>query len=281
MCIRDRKRTLGVEDFYCKKMFEKETDDPEMKRTVQILLDEDRVTAGANTSLRSDLDYSPLGEFLTDQPSPSDLHAVCDSKDDAFLEIDDFPSKVLYVGDITDSRLTAMNLRNIFSNFASVKAVYIFRSLRGAFVECESTQDASLARLSLDGLSLLTAQLRIAFSPYNRISDDTSLLDELEEADVFFDNSYKNQASRKTFIAPSETLHVSNLAPDACTPGLLNLFAPFGNVITYRFLHLPPKKNMCLIRFATIDQALTAIAFLHDYIYLGRNLQLSFSRSKV
>ncbi len=103
---------------------------------------------------------------------------------------------------------------------------------------------------------------------------------------------------------PSATLHISNLVKEACYENIIkNYFSAYGRIegIKYalfiqpfidRFLFMEGGKNMCLLKMASIEESLNAMAHLHDTDLGGRydmrfrpsvirKIQISFTRSKI
>eukprot|EP00828_Plagiopyla_frontata_P021805 TRINITY_DN28395_c0_g1_i2.p3 TRINITY_DN28395_c0_g1~~TRINITY_DN28395_c0_g1_i2.p3 ORF type:complete len:131 (-),score=15.39 TRINITY_DN28395_c0_g1_i2:209-601(-) len=81
---------------------------------------------------------------------------------------------------------------------------------------------------------------------------------------------------------PSDIIHVANLRPEACSQEIiLQVFGMVGFVQNIKFLLEDPQKKMCLIKYNTIEQSLNAVAFLHGYWLCGRQIQVSFTRSKI
>lgn len=68
---------------------------------------------------------------------------------------------------------------------------------------------------------------------------------------------------------------------EVCTEKLVDLFLAYGKVENYQFLHELPNKHMCLIRYSTLDEAMEALVELHGYNVMGRNMLISFTRSKI
>ena len=83
---------------------------------------------------------------------------------------------------------------------------------------------------------------------------------------------------------PSSTLHVSNLIKEMCTEDVMrNYFSPYGRIeaIQYLFVEnflakflrikcMENNRNMCLIRMASMEESLNAMAYLHDTDLGGR-----------
>lgn len=81
---------------------------------------------------------------------------------------------------------------------------------------------------------------------------------------------------------PSETLHISNLAPHIYQADLIwDLFKSHGTILGIRFMKQDSLKNMCFIQFSSVEESFRAIGMLHGYRLLGRTLRLSFTRSRI
>ena len=51
--------------------------------------------------------------------------------------------------------------------------------------------------------------------------------------------------------------------------------------IFVRFIFKENEINMCLVRFSTIEESFMAVAFLHRKCIEGRNMMISFTKSKI
>lgn len=76
---------------------------------------------------------------------------------------------------------------------------------------------------------------------------------------------------------PSNTLHISNLKTDACNYEIMfDLLKQFGKVEAIKFKVLDHYKNMCLAKFFSVEESVTAMANLHDYELFKRLKKIFF-----
>eukprot|EP01017_Pseudomicrothorax_dubius_P028917 TRINITY_DN3475_c0_g1_i1.p1 TRINITY_DN3475_c0_g1~~TRINITY_DN3475_c0_g1_i1.p1 ORF type:complete len:409 (-),score=69.50 TRINITY_DN3475_c0_g1_i1:76-1302(-) len=230
--------------------------------------------------------FSSAPYLLQPIPEPTPVEEKPDSllRGEMFNNIDEKPSRLLYVCGLVDKDINARSLYNVFSNFGNIGRIFLLRGRGAAFVEYETAEFATLTKVYLHNLFLLSSQMRIFYSVFENLGSQESALTGLEEDDIFCGSPKTHRFRESKSISinpPSDTIHVSNLVPEACTTKLLALFEQYGRILNHKFIHMAPNRHMCLIRLATIDQALTAMAFLHDYVHLGRNFQISFTRSKI
>jgi len=173
------------------------------------------------------------------------------------------------------------HIYNLFSNFGNIKKILYSPTLyNSALVEYSSIDASSLAKHFVHNLNFFSGQLKVFSAKYDTINVKSTT----PSSDVFT-GGYKTDRfrdNRPLYInPPSDSLHLSNLVHEACKEELiLPLLAAFGNIIAFRFLHDGRNKNMCLVRFSNVHQASNALASLHNYNIFGRNLQISFTRSK-
>lgn len=192
------------------------------------------------------------------------------------------PTRVLCVQGLNTYDTTTLKIYNLFSCFGNiVKILYTASKTQSCLVEYDCLEAASLAKLYLNNLPFLGAQLKVFDSRYDTIKLKLSTM---PAKDYFVGNTHTNRFRDNRPLSinpPTNTLHVSNLIKEVCNESLIALFAPYGVVEAYKFLHEEPVKNMCIVRFAFMEQAINALAALHNCCFGGRNIQISFTRSKI
>lgn len=84
-----------------------------------------------------------------------------------------------------------------------------------------------------------------------------------------------------TINSPSNTLHVSSLRREICREETLHtIFSEFGAVEYVSILKQSTDKNMALVKFYRIEDSFGAISELHNRVYAGRKMQISFTKSR-
>lgn len=77
-------------------------------------------------------------------------------------------------------------------------------------------------------------------------------------------------------------MHVSSLKKEVCKEGtLFKIFSDFGKVEAVKILCYSNEKNMALVKFYSMEDSFEAIANLHNEVFSGRKMQISFTKSKV
>jgi RNA recognition motif-containing protein len=86
------------------------------------------------------------------------------------------------------------------------------------------------------------------------------------------DFRFKSISPKKLIInPPSNTLHISNLKTEACNyEQIFEIFRTFGNVEAIKFKVLDHYKNMCLVKYSSLEESLAAMANLHDFELMKR-----------
>jgi len=194
-------------------------------------------------------------------------------------------SAVLYVKGLEDENIKVQMLYNIFSNFGNIKKIIFIRRQAAALIEYETVEYATKAKDYLNNIVFMGKPLRIyySFHPIINLKNKKSGKDSSEE---IFLGAPKTFRFKKTKLLsmnpPSSTLHVSNLPKEICSEEIMrNAFAPFGRIEAIQFKFMDNNRNMCLIRMASMEESLNAMAHLHDLDLGGRPMQISFTKSKI
>jgi len=127
--------------------------------------------------------------------------------------------------------------------------------------------------------------MRIYYSNYPMINLSKKNCKDYPIDDILIGNpkNYRFKKNKNISInPPSNTLHISNLMRDICQEDIIRrYFMIYGRIEAIKFLLMENNKNMCLLRMASIEEALNAMAYLHDTDIGGRKIQISFTRSKI
>lgn len=75
---------------------------------------------------------------------------------------------------------------------------------------------------------------------------------------------------------------MSSLKKDICKEHVLHkIFSDFGRVEAVKILCYSNEKNMALVKFYSMEDSFEAIASLHNEVFSGRKMQISFTKSRV
>lgn len=189
------------------------------------------------------------------------------------------PSNIVSVKGLNVFKTSIGHLYNLFSNFGNIVKIYYSPSNNyTCLVEYDRVEASALAKLYLNNIPLLGSQLKVLEAKCETLNVKSA---PPSEYFVGSSRTHRFRDNRPLSInPPTNTLHVSNLVKEVCNESLISLFQAFGDIEAYKFLHEDPK-NMCLIRFAYVEQAVDALSSLHNFFLGGRNIQISFTRSKV
>lgn len=200
-------------------------------------------------------------------------------------EADNKKSAVLHVNGLEHKDIKVHMIYNIFSNFGNITKIILMKNKASALIEFENIQFSALAKDYLNNIVFMGKPLRINYSNYANISIRNKQNKSTNE-EVFVGNQRNFRFSKNKNISinpPSSVLHVSNLTKEVCKDQktIKDYFGCIGRVEGMKFLFGDNGKNMCLLRLPSIEDALRALAHLHDTDLGGRKIQISFTRSKI
>ncbi|KNC55278.1 uncharacterized protein AMSG_12398 [Thecamonas trahens ATCC 50062] len=190
---------------------------------------------------------------------------------------------VLAVTGLDEIRVEADTLFNIFCGFGHVRAIG-FPADDGVpdkvLVEMGMTEHAQLVAKHLHGMPLFSGMLRVEAGP-----DGVTSLEAVRNAYIVtkysasplnpFAANMASHSLEKRIRPPSEMLLVSHLPKTGVTEELLaQHFEQCGGTVTT--VHMKSKRR-ALITFATLANAVNALALLNDVALGGRHLRLSFA----
>eukprot|EP01017_Pseudomicrothorax_dubius_P016625 TRINITY_DN1884_c0_g2_i1.p1 TRINITY_DN1884_c0_g2~~TRINITY_DN1884_c0_g2_i1.p1 ORF type:complete len:373 (+),score=42.83 TRINITY_DN1884_c0_g2_i1:211-1329(+) len=201
----------------------------------------------------------------------------------AFL-LNEQKSSVLHVKGIDTELVTVTMIYNLFSSFGNIVAIIFMRAKGAALIEYETIEYATISKDYLNNITFVGSCLRIAFSKYESLVIKAMPLESIDE-EIFIGSPATNRFKGYKSLSinpPSNTLHISNLLAQCCREDIIGeLFGQYGRVEAMKFLFHDNHRNMCLLRFATLQDGIWAAANLHNYNLEGRKIQISFTRSKV
>ena len=191
---------------------------------------------------------------------------------------------VLHVNGLEHPEIKVQMLYNIFSNFGNITKIIFMRNKASALIEFETVDYAAIAKDYLNNIVFMGKPLRINYSNYPSIQIRNKQNKGPEETFVGNQRTFRFNKNKNISInPPSQVLHISNLVKDACEDQstLRSHFEKYGKVEAIKFLFGDNGKNMCLLKMPSIEDALKAMAHLHDFEIGGRRIQISFTRSKI
>jgi len=268
--------------------FEKGYFEKYLKDTEQISPTDSTSTSPTQSS-QSSFDFNPvtLGNLNLQDLKNLDRNALTQLYQDLsiFLGMDNNKSQVLYIRGLENKDFRVHMLYNVFSNFGNILKIIFIRSKAAALIEFENVEYSTISKDYLNNIVFMGKPLRIYYSNYSVINLSKKNCKDYPVEDVFIGNprNYRFKKTKNISInPPSSTLHISNLMREICHEELIRkYFCQFGRVEAIKFLFMDNNKNMCLLRMASIEESLNAMAHLHDTDIGGRKIQISFTRSKI
>lgn len=192
---------------------------------------------------------------------------------------------VLYVKGLEDENIKVQMLYNIFSNFGNIKKIIFIRRQAAALIEYESVEYATKAKDYLNNIVFMGKPLRIyySFHPIINLKNKKTGKDSNEEIFLGTPKTFRFKKTKNISMnPPSSTLHISNLIKEMCSEDIIRkTFSQFGRIEAIQFKFMDNNRNMCLIRMASMEESLNAMAHLHDVDLGGRPIQISFTKSKI
>eukprot|EP00828_Plagiopyla_frontata_P046697 TRINITY_DN8390_c0_g1_i1.p2 TRINITY_DN8390_c0_g1~~TRINITY_DN8390_c0_g1_i1.p2 ORF type:complete len:220 (-),score=15.56 TRINITY_DN8390_c0_g1_i1:100-759(-) len=186
--------------------------------------------------------------------------------------------KVLYIRGLDHPSLSLQALYNVFSNFGMVIRMLFFRQKGAMLIQYSNAQEAQQCKEWMNCVVFYGNSIRIFDSNHKEIKSKQQGIN----AGEFWERDYMCKERGKQANPPSEVVHVANLRPEVCQQDIIfQIFSMVGIVQNIKFLLEDPQKKMCLVKYQTIEESLNAIAFLHGYLLYGRQIQVSFTRSKI
>lgn len=191
---------------------------------------------------------------------------------------------VLHVNGLEHKDIRVQMLYNVFSNFGNITKIIFMRNKASALIEFENVDYAAVAKDYLNNIVFMGRPLRINYSNYPTIQIRNKQNKGPEETFIGNQRTFRFNKNKNISInPPSPVLHISNLVKEACKDQstLRSCFEQYGRVEAIKFLFGDNGKNMCLLKMPSIEDALRAMAYLHDFEIGGRRIQISFTRSKI
>lgn len=191
---------------------------------------------------------------------------------------------MLHVNGLEHKDIKVHMVYNIFSNFGNITKIIFMRSKASCLIEFENSDYSAIAKDYLNNIVFMGKTLRINYSNYPSIQIRNKQNKVGEEIFIGNPRGFRFNKNKNISInPPSSVLHLSNLVKDVCKDQsvIKQYFSKITKVEGMKFLFGDNGKNMCLIKLPSIEDALRALAYLHDTDLGGRKIQISFTRSKI
>jgi hnRNP-L/PTB/hephaestus splicing factor len=196
------------------------------------------------------------------------------------------PGCVLLVNNIPP-KITPNDLFTLFGVYGDVMRVKIlYKKLDTALLQFASPQQAQLALLHLNRLSLLGKDLAIAVSKHNEVSLPKEGSAEYSQASSLtrdFTHSKTHRFSKsgrnaRNINAPSQVLHISNLPDNSTEDQIRKLFqnateSKSAPVVQF----FANNRKQCFARLESLNQAVVGLIRLHNHKMNDRYIRVSFS----
>eukprot|EP00906_Rhabdomonas_costata_P027494 RCo039039 len=199
--------------------------------------------------------------------------------------------RVVLVGNLNTEKVTPLALFKLFGTCGDVMRVKIMYNKRDtALIQFRTETQAKQAIQLMQGAVLYGICIHVQLSRMSSVSlpppGSTELFEGLTQD---FESSTLHRFSRpgsrneQNIAMPSESLHIANILETAEEQSLVQLFSTFGMVVAFKFL--PNTRKMAVVRFNTIENAISALIALHGApeaaagLCGDRGLMISFSKS--
>eukprot|EP01068_Selenidium_serpulae_P006448 Selendium_serpulae@DN4390_c0_g1_i1.p1 len=200
---------------------------------------------------------------------------------------------VIMVYNLVPSEASVIKLFNVFSLFGPVDRIKLLRDKPGcAMIQYSHPIHAILAATYLNDAPLFGQHINISFSkctevkipnvPYGQEAEDAAqrrtqcfeIKQQRYPANEV--DKYLNMATK-----PTNSIFVANIHENVSEDGLTALFSAMGSLESVGFKTPRPgtKKKMAVIKYSSVNEAVGAIAALHNHELNGVQLKIAFSLS--
>ena len=197
-------------------------------------------------------------------------------------------STVLHVTHLNPQECTLDVLFTLFGVYGDVQRVKImFNKQDNALIQMATHEQCLNAIKFLNSLNLYGSQIHVCLSRNSYVSMPKQITPETEKYTKDFSNStahrYKGTGSKQYqhICAPSNSLHISNLAENTNEEQIKTVFSTYGTVTKVN-LFTPPNTqvHMGVVEMATLEQAVDALIKLHNTNLNNQLLRVTFSQPK-
>ncbi|CAD8058080.1 unnamed protein product [Paramecium sonneborni] len=193
-------------------------------------------------------------------------------------------TKTLCISGIKGKQLDAKKLYNIFSNFGNIDKILLIKIKNFAFVKYLKNDNAMFVFQNCQKLEFFDSMISISFTSEDSIDKLIGLDTLYQESDYYIGSEESdrfNCNNKMILLPPSQILHISNLKKVSSNAETMwDVFSEFGVVQAVKVLNTQ-FKFMCLVKMETLKQALEVIALMHDQEIDERNVQISFTKTKI
>jgi len=191
---------------------------------------------------------------------------------------------VLLVNNLTPERTTPDTLFTLFGVYGDVLRVKILFNKRDtAMIQFASAEQAQLAQLHLNHLTLHGKQLMITISKHGEISlprsdadpESTLLTKDFANSPI---HRFKNRTGgvTKNINPPSQVLHVSSLPDNTSGAELRRIFGE-EQATEPAVQFFTTNKAMAYVKMETLHDAILALIRLHNFRLRDKYIRVSFS----
>ncbi|CAD8192624.1 unnamed protein product [Paramecium octaurelia] len=200
-------------------------------------------------------------------------------------------SKVIYARWFDKKVVTSAMLYNIFSIYGNIDKMIYLKERSSCLIQYVLQDHAAMAKDALNDIMFYGQQIKIFFSNYEEISLKTQptkpgeIASDLKTQEEYFQGGEETHRikpdSTYTLAPPCDTIQVSNLTRNSCQNHIMQQYMQdFGQIKVLKILSTG-NKYMCILKYATIEVALTVLANMNGLELDGKPIQINFSKQKL
>lgn len=190
---------------------------------------------------------------------------------------------VVIVSNLDESRVTTDVLFTLFGVYGDVLRVKIlFAKKDTALIQMTEPWMAQIAQQHLDKCPLFGKPMNVSPSKNEHVQRTKD--DRLEGSELTKDftgsplHRFKKPGSKNSsnIFEPSSTLHISNIGESATDGEIQAPFREHGQVVLFKFFQ--DNRKMAHITMSSLEEAVTALIYVHNKELRGMHLRVSFSK---
>ncbi|CAD8206952.1 unnamed protein product [Paramecium pentaurelia] len=200
-------------------------------------------------------------------------------------------SKVIYARWFDKKVVTSAMLYNIFSIYGNIDKMIYLKERSSCLIQYVQQDHAAIAKDALNDIMFYGQQIKIFFSNYEEISLKTQptkpgeIASDLKTQEEYFQGGEETHRikpdSTYTLAPPCDTIQVSNLTRNSCQNSIMQQYMQdFGQIKALKILSTG-NKYLCILKYATIEVALTVLAKMNGLELDGKPIQINFSKQKL
>lgn len=178
---------------------------------------------------------------------------------------------VLLVSNLPDELSDCDRIFNMLGVYGDVLCIKILRNKRDcALVHMSKPHHSLQVKNNLDQFKVGGKKLTVSYSRVKNLMANKLVEEEglqksyVDSRSHRFFNPARSQKIIKNLAPPTNCLHVSNIPEFHTMEDIRDMFAEKGFTVKDMRL-IEDKKNMCILEFATPDEAMMALAVMHNY----------------